>query len=280
MEPPDIHIPEKKLQTDPFRERAAWWTEPGAVVLLLVFVLLGALLEFYAYRLGYTNVLVIFGIFWSLATIVVMVMYRRSQYESRVYVHEGTVARTKEEILQHRAAVQKKFVETELAILERNEKTTVLDSWRLDPAIRKSHPYFSKLELTEIDPSIRELHLRVQLEHHPRAIVESSKLEGRVLAEMLAFFRLISGDKQLKALEKFFDVTVLELYAFREDESGRDVSSPFFSLLISRRDLPKFVSSGHIRLAELRKFSEARFEGGKEVEPHRALRPSAASRGK
>jgi hypothetical protein len=280
MEPPDIHIPEKKLQTDPFRERAAWWTEPGAIVLLLVFVLLGALLEFYAYRLGYTNILIIFGLFWSIMTVTVMMMYRRSQYESRVYVHEGTVARTKEEILRHRAAVQKGFVERELAILERNEKTTVLDSWRLDPAIRKSHPYFSKLELTEIDPSIRELHLRVQLEHHPRAIVESSKLEGRVLAEMLAFFRLISGDKQLKALEKFFDVTVLELYAFRENESGRDVSFPFFSLLISRRDLPKFVSSGHIRLAELRKFSEARFEGGKEVEPHRALRPSAASRGK
>ena len=280
MDPSDIHIPNKKLETDPFRERAAWWTEPGAIVLLLVFLLLGALLEFYAYRLGYKNVLIIFGIFWTVATIVVMIMYKRSQYDTRVYVHEGTVARTKEEILRHRVAVQKEFAETELAILERKEKTTVLDSWRLNPAIRKSHPYFSKMELTEIDPSVRELRLRVQLDHHPEAIVESGKLEGKVLAETLGFFRLISGDKQLKALEKFFDASILELYTFREDESGRDVSFPFFSLLISRKDLPKLVSSGHVRLAELRKFSDARFEGGKEIEPHRALQPSAASRGK
>jgi hypothetical protein len=280
MDPSDFHTPQKKLDTDPFRKRMAWWTEPGAIVLLLVFVLLGALLEFYAYRLGYTNVLIIFGLFWSIATIVVIVMYKRSQYESRVYIDERTVDQTKEEILRHRAAVQHEFQERELAILERGEKTTVLDSWRLDPVILKSHPYFSRIELTEIDPLVRELHIRVQLEHQPTSTVDSGKYEGRVLAEVLRFFRLISGDKQLKSLEKFFDATVLELYALREDKSGRDASFPFFSLLIGKTDVPKLLSSGHIRLAELRKFSDVRFEGGKEIEPHRFLQPSAASRGK
>lgn len=280
MDPPDLHTPQKKLDTDPFRKRMAWWAEPGAIVLFLVFALLGIALEFYTYELGYRNVLIIFGVFWLIVMVVVMTMYRRSQYESRVYVHQGTLVRTKQEILRHRTAVQKKFQETELAILERGEKTTVLDSWRLQPVTLESHPYFSSIELTEIDPSVRELHIRVQLEHQSAAIVESGKFEGRVLAEVLRFFRLISGDNQLRSLEKFFDVTILELYALREDESGRDIPYPFFSLLISKTDVPKLLSSGRIALPELRKFSKVRLEGGKEIEPHRSLQPSAASRGK
>jgi len=167
MGPSGLQSPQKKLDSDPFRRRAAWWTEPGAIILFLVFVLLGTLLELYAYRLGYTNVLIIFGVFWSVVTIVVMVMYRRSQYEMSMYIDEGTLARTKKEILQHRAAGQKGF-----------------------------------------------------------------------------------GDKQL------------------------------FSLSVKKTDVPKLLSSGHIRLAELRKFSDAGFEGGGEIEPHRSLQPSAASRGK
>jgi hypothetical protein len=72
----------------------------------------------------------------------------------------------------------------------------------------------------------------------------------------------------------------LELYALRENESGRDVCFPFFSLSIGKPDVPKLLSSRHIRLAELRKFSDARFERGREIEPHRFLQPGAASRGK
>lgn len=62
---------------------------------------------------------------------------------------------------------------------------------------------------------------------------------------------LLSGDAQFTILGKFFDGIILELYALQEDDAGRDISYPFFSLLITKANLPKLVSSGHITLAQL-----------------------------
>ena len=158
------HEQQKRRETDPLRSRLVWWTEPGAIVLFIVLVVAGVYIEFFAYDLGYKNVVIIFGVFWSILTIITMMFYKKAQYESRVYVKERVLERTKEMLNQHRAKVREEFVETELAVLERGESTTVFDSWRLRPAIQRSHPYFPKLELTEIDPSIGELHIRIQLE--------------------------------------------------------------------------------------------------------------------
>ncbi|MBF8296532.1 MAG: hypothetical protein HW389_3077 [Bacteroidetes bacterium] len=136
------------------------------------------------------------------------------------------------------------------------------------------------MELAAIDASARELHIRVQLEHQQTAIVGSRGFEATVLAHVLRFLRLLSGDPQFRILGKFFDDIILELYALQEDTAGRDISYPFFSLLITKANLPKLVSSGHITLAQLQKLSEARFDGGGEIEPHRHMQPGAAQRGK
>ena len=274
------HAQEKKRETDPFRRRRGWWTEPGAIILFLVLVTTGLFIELFALDLGYKNVVVIFGSFWCILTLLAMMFYRRSQYETGVYVKEGILERTKEDLLRHRAKVQDDFLEAELAVLERGERTTVFDSWRLQPAIQKSHPYFPKMELAAIDASIRELHIRVQLEHQQTAIVGSRGFEATVLAHVLRFLRLLSGDAQFSILGKFFDGIILELYALREDDAGRDISYPFFSLLIAKANLLKLVSSGHITLAQLQKLSDVRFDGGKEIEPHRHLQPGAAQGGK
>jgi len=113
------HTHQKKRETDPFRERRGWWAEPGAIVLFLVLVVPGVYIELFALDLGYTNVVIIFGIFWCIMTVLAMTFYRRSQYEAGVYVKDGILERTREDLLRHRAKVQDNFLETELAVLER-----------------------------------------------------------------------------------------------------------------------------------------------------------------
>ena len=98
--------------------------------------------------------------------------------------------------------------------------------------------------------------------------------------DRLRFLRLLSGDAQFSVLGKFIDGIILELYALREDDAGRDISYPLFSLLITKSILPKLVSSGHITLAQLQKLSDVRFDSGREIEPHRHMQPGAAQRGK
>ena len=96
----------KKHETDPFRGRLAWWTEPGAIILFIVLVSAGVYLEFFALDLGYKNVVIIFGVLWSILTIITMMLYRKAQYESRVYVKESVLERTREVLNQHRVKVR------------------------------------------------------------------------------------------------------------------------------------------------------------------------------
>ena len=273
------HEQQRRRETDPLRVRFAWWTEPGAIILFAVLVGAGVFIEFFAHDLGYKNVVIIFGLFWLILTIITMMLYKKAQYEAHAYVKGRVLEQTKEMLDQHRAKVREEFVGTELAVLERGEATTVFDSWRLQPAIQKSHPYFPRVELTEIDPSVKELHIRIQLEHQYNVITEIRGFERTTLSQVLQFLRLVSGDAQAKTLGKFFDCIILELYAFREAEE-RDFSYPFFSLLVTKTNLLKLVASGYVTMAQLQKLAEARCDGGKEVEPHRHLLPGAAQRGK
>jgi hypothetical protein len=271
---------QKKPDTDPFRRRFAWWTEPGAIVLFVIMVGAGVYIEFFALDLGYKNVVIIFGVFWGIFTLFVMLFYKKAQYETHTIVKGRVLERTKEDLDQHRSKVREDFVDTELAVLERGETTTVFDSWRLQRPILESHPYFPKLELTEINPSVKELHIRVQLEHQYAVITQAQGLERNMLTQMLRFVGLVFSDVQVKTLGKFFDFLILELYALREDDEGRDVPYPFFSLLVMRKNFSNLASSGHVTMAQLQKLAEARFDGGREVEPHRHLQAGAAQRGK
>jgi hypothetical protein len=271
---------EKTLNTDPFRRRFAWWTDPGAIVLFVIMIGAGIYIEFFAVDLGYKNVVIIFGVFWGIFTIFLMLFYKKAQYETHTVVKGRVLERTKEDLDQHRSKVREDFVDTELAVLERGETTTVFDSWRLQRAILESHPFFPKLELTEINPSVRELHIRIQLEHQLIVITETKGFERGTLAQVLRFLTIVFSDAQAKTLGKFFDCAVLELYALREDSEGRDVPYPFFSLLALRKNFSNLASSGHVTMAQLQKLAEVRFDGGREIDPHRHLQPGAAQRGK
>jgi hypothetical protein len=66
------HSQQKKRETDPFRNRRGWWTEPGAIIFFLVLVTSGVYIELFAIDLGYTNVVIIFGIFWCITTVLAM----------------------------------------------------------------------------------------------------------------------------------------------------------------------------------------------------------------
>ncbi|MBI3585667.1 MAG: hypothetical protein HY088_00875 [Ignavibacteriales bacterium] len=276
MDPANFHPSQKNRATNPFRKRLAWWIEPGAIILLFILVVGGTVVVSLALDTGAPNAAIIFGIFWCIIIVVLMKLYKKSLYETGVYVSESTIKKTKEDVLQHRAKVQKEFRETELTVLERGEKTPVFDHWKLQSSVQKLHHYLLNVELAEIDPSAKELHLRVQ-----RAELSVSKqFESKLLADVLKFFQVISQDSQFKVLEKYFEGIILELYSLRENESGRDESFPFFSIFLKKPDLQKLASTGFITLSQFRKIADVRFENGATIEPHRNLQPGQAKQGK
>lgn len=247
-------------------------------MLLSVLILLGLVIEYYIYLLRYSNVLVIFGLFWGVGTIGVLLMYKRITYEPRILVDAKTVERTKAQLEEHRKAVRSDFKLTELSVLERGEKTPVLDVWRLDPNFQKLHPYFSRIELLEVDPASREFHLRLQLGEINSAGQPGQRRELTTFGNILKFLHVITHDQRFVSLGKFFDTLAMELYALEENEEGRDVDYPFLSLLVKKSELPKLTSIGQATLMKFQRMCDVRYENGNRITPHRGL-SSEASRG-
>lgn len=268
-----IDQPTDNLKGNPFRRRRVWWTEPGAIILTLVLLITGAAVEYEVCRLQYTNVLIIFGVFWLILMALALMLYKRSQYEVGSYTDQSVVDKTKKDLDRHRRETLQKFHATELEILNRGEKTTVLDAWRLEPAYRERHRYFSVIELSEIDPASREFRLRIQLGEDVGAKADAGRLEASLLGDLLQFLKHISKDPHLEAIARFFDTIILEIYSLKTDELNRDLPYSFFSLEMKKSNLLKVASSGSVTLDQLRKMCDVRFDSGKPIEPHRGLEP-------
>lgn len=266
-------------ELNPFKERRFWWLEPGSLLLIIMLIIVGSAIEYYVYLLRYTNVLIIFGLFWGVGTVGVMLMYKRILYEPRVKVDEKKVEQTRHDLHMHRKGVQREFTSTEVAVLARGETTPVLDVWRLDPTMQKLHSYFSRLELLEVDPKVGEFRIRIQLGEIGQGKGTAHQRDLSLAANVLRLFQVMSKDGRFLSIKKFFHVIVAEFYILQEIEEGRDRAVPILSILMKESDLPTFTSVGQATFEKLQRLCDLRYEGGSEITPHRGLVPGAERAG-
>ncbi len=262
-------IPHKKLKTDPLRARKHWWLEPGFLFVVVLYLGSGVLFIWWISYLEQTVASIILAVFWVCVLPVVVFLARRMIYDTH-WVDQRIVQKTKQDIVDHRTMVRKEFIQTELEILSRGERSPVLDIWRLNSRLADRHPFFTAVETIWIDPSARELQIRLQLDDVP-ALPGDAKKSNPLFIDTAHFLSIAAGDPYLAMLKRFFNTVVLEAYALRENDQHLDEPFPFLSILIPPEILAKLPFLQPATVRDLSILGDARFAGGVEVEPHRHI---------
>ncbi len=255
-----------------YKKRLFWWTNPWVIALagILILISVPMILGLATYKS--LAAVIMFVITYLSLLFFVLVMVKRSLLEPNVYTDEKIIEKKRAELKLHREQVKREFLQTELEILARGQKTPVLDVWRLDRKLRYRHPFFAKIEAVVLDPALRELQIRLQIGEVAWSD-QNEKSRNTFLAEMASFLLTISQDPYLSHLKRFFDSTIMEAYAMRENETGNDIPYPVFSLSTTKRALERVAGSQPAGTGDLSSLGEYRFERGGEIEPHRHIPP-------
>lgn len=190
--------------------------------------------------------------------------------EPHVYVDEKKIAEKEVKLQAHRQRVQEQFVQTELEVLARGERTPVLDVWRLDEKIQGRHPWFRAIDRSILDPVARELHIRIQL-GELKWNAEEEKNRRAMFQQVAAFLSAAATEAHFQRLLEFLDSVALDVCDLREDDMGRDVPRLMFSSLTSRDVLTKIARGMVSASAGLSGLGDYRFNNGQEIEPHRGI---------
>lgn len=212
---------------------------------------------------------IVLVVLWTAVLPVVVILARRTIYDTH-RVDRRVVEKTRRGIVEHRITMRKEFIQTELDILARGERSPVLDIWRLNDRLAGRHPFFLATETIWIDPSARELQIRLQLDDVP-TIPEDARKSNPFFIDVALFLNIASGDPYLAMLKKFFNTIVLELYALRENERHIDEPFPFLSIQIPQAIITKLPSLQPAAVKSLSVLGDVRFADGAEIEPHRHI---------
>jgi len=256
-------------KSSPIKKRRLWWTEPGFFWIVGVLYTGSGIVGILLISVRFPIAGQILGIFWVFMLPVIILLYKRTQSD-QYYTDESVVQRTKRDLLAHRSARKAEFLKNEIEILEKGEKTPVLDIWRLDPELQKRHPFFSCIEVVSIDPASRELHIRVQVENVPETRSSKDSANNPFLTNVREFLSVLSNDSYLANLKKFFAAMVLEIYSLRENERGMDVPFAVFSMNVNAQNLWK-LAVVQTTLPNIAVLGEVRFNDGQEIKPHRSI---------
>lgn len=255
----------------PYRERIAWWTNPWIIVSVIVMMLIGLpmILWILTYK-SYAGA-TMFAITWiSLMGFVVWIV-KRNLLDARYYIQEKTLDETRLEINADRKQVRKELLSNEIEVLARGQKTPVLDVWRLDHKLAARHPYFSSAQLVTIDPSIRELYIRIQIGEIQSTDESRIHFQKIIWHHLVRYLKIVAGDSYLALLIKFFDKLVLQIDSVREDSRHIDVPYPVLSCIVDSRVLRTIQALPTITQEQFLKLADVRFSGGGEIEPHRLI---------
>jgi hypothetical protein len=263
-------------KTNVIKKRIAWWLNPWIIGITLMLILISVPMVLWIASYGSTMAVVMFVVTYLSLLVFVLFMVKRSMLEPHLYVDEKEIEKERKKLRIHRQQVRQNFQQTELEVLNRGERTPVLDVWQLDLTLTHRHPYFSKIETTLIDPMSKELHIRIQIgeaqEYDSQVIQTGEKL----MADIVSFVKVIATDQYLIELKKFFKIFVLEIYALKEDEHQRDVPFPILSMLLSATVLTQLAYTSNVNLKQLQTLSDLRFAAGSEIVPHRNIESTVA----
>ena len=258
-----------KKSYSPYRQRFAWWTNPWVVVLVSIEFAVAAFFFIYIYWLVGLPSAVALGGFFCFIPFLTLYYFKNAFVDPNHSIDHSVVESTREELGRHRVDAKRAFQATELALLREGKRIPVLESLRLDVKARNSHPYYSAVQVAEIDPAVHEFALRL--------IVGSLSLEGddakalrmKFLNAFRMFLRAYFQEPDLVPLLPFFNTAIVEAYALREDASGHDISYPILSFSFRKDSLKMLHVSSNAD--DLRALGEFRFDDGKTIEPHRGI---------
>lgn len=260
----------------PYKERHAWWTHPWFIVLLAI----EALIVFFAFIAAYSYADltsgIVLGMFFCVLPFMTIQYFRNVLIEPNYSIDGKIIDATHQELARDRAQAKREFEKTEIAMLKGGKKIPVLETVRLDEKRRKVHPYYSAIEMAEIDPVDREFCVRIQVRHVDLANDPEISSRPQFLKSIVSIIRALSRESQLQALFPFFSTFVVEVYSLFEDEHGRDNPFPLLSLSFPKDSLS--LLNGIV--PDLRAMGDLRYNNGKPIEPHRGTAALSARGGK
>lgn len=259
-----------------FKKRIAWWLNPWIIALTLILILISVPMVLWIASYNSEMAVVMFVVTYVSMLVFVLLMVKRSMLEPHLYVDEKRIKKQQQELETHRKQVRLEFIKTELEVLNRGERTPVLDLWRLDQSLTRRHPYFSMIETTLLDPVSKELHIRIQIGEVQEDASQNIQLGKKLMVGVTSFLKIIATDQYVQELKRYFDILVLEVYALREDEHQRDVPFPIMSLLITATVLAQFAYISNVDLKRLQNLGDLRFTAGSDIIPHRGIETAAA----
>lgn len=258
-----------KKSYSPYRQRFAWWTNPWVVVIFTLEIVVAAFFFIYIYGLVGLPSAVALGGFFCFIPFLTMYFFKRASIDPNHSIDQSVVKSTREELDRHRVDAKRAFQATELALLREGKRIPVLESLRLDVEARKSHPYYSAVQVAEIDPAVREFTLRLSVGSLSFEGDDAKALRIKFLNSFLRFLRAYFQEPDVVPLLPFFNTAIVEAYALRVDADGHDIPYPILSFSFRKDSLSKLkVSSA---ADDLRALGEFRFDDGKAIEPHRGI---------
>jgi hypothetical protein len=263
------HSPHKKLFSE--------WTDRGVVFMGIVLILLGLGMALLLAKYPSNAPVIMWSVTWYSLTFIVLWRAKKSVSDPGYHVDKKIIDRTRKEIDIQRQHVRKELLENELKVLCRGEKTAVLDIWRLDQSLAKRHWFFTLTTSLLMDPQLRELQVRIQVEELCKGEERKTFLES-LPKEIASYLRIISKDAYLYAERLFFDHVILVIDSLHEDERHVDIPYPILSISVGAAQLWSIAAMQDFGVPSIRVLSNIRFDNGNEIEPHRVI-DLPASRG-
>lgn len=252
--------------------RRFWWYRPGVLIPATVMLLLSVPMVWWISTYRSDAAVAMFVITYVALLLIALRMLRATLLEPHIRRHERVLRQEEDRLADHRRASLASLARTELDLLARGDVTPVLDVWQIDPALRRRHALIAETSTCLVDPSVRELRIRIHLSPD-WTLVAGTGQSGRLLREVASYLRLLSTDPHARSLRPYVAAVVMELRVRREDAGLTGSFVPVLSLMLSWTDLQRAVPELHPPYIP----GDLRFADGSPVEPHRDI-PSGSGR--
>jgi hypothetical protein len=256
---------------NPLRYRRVWWTRPDFLIFSICYLAIGAYGVRLISELGFGTIASLLGIFWIIMFAVLVVLYRRIFDEPNVYVKQSVVDKTVQGIRAHRKKVRREFIGRELAQLANGEKCNVLDIWKIDPVLSARHAFFAATRVSKIDPSVRELHIRIQVKQVDPKFVPVAVSSKQLLYDTVDYMKTLAEDGYLSMLKGYFDRIIVVIDRLDSDDRGAEIAVPVLSLELEAQALTKIEQTQSFDIVQLRRLADFRYDDWKPIQALRDI---------
>jgi hypothetical protein len=256
---------------DYFKRRKVWWWNPWIIAVAIIFMVVAVPMVLWISTYNSVAAVLMFVITYLSLLLFVMYMVKISLLDPHVIINTDEIKKRKKEILDHRILEKSIVHAKDLLMLQKGEKSTVLDVWKLDPGLEKRHPFFSGTETCTLDPVSKELHIRIQIGEIQSDADHALTFEKEFLRSVFSYLKILGSDEHLTSLKPLLKLLVLEIYSYTHHPQQKTIPFPLFSLQLTATVLPQltYTAAGDIR--QMKIIGDVRFSGGNEITPHRGI---------